>query len=48
MTGEPLNPGGSLLRADVGPFYAPITTRVLLRDGFALLERRAGNFDGHG
>jgi hypothetical protein len=25
-TGEHLNPGGSLLGADVGPFYAPITT----------------------
>src|SRR5260370_31912352 len=23
---EPLNPGGSLLHADVGPFYMPITT----------------------
>ena len=27
-TGEPLNPGGSLFGADVGPFYAPITILI--------------------
>ena len=34
--GQLLNPGGSLLRADVGPFYAPITSNdewLTIKDG---------------
>jgi DNA replication protein DnaC len=35
-----LNPGGSVLRADVGPFYAPITSREEMEVLFTLLAER--------